>query len=232
MGTPDPLDAVQDPLVGAGLKTGATQLALLCARNNADAVSKAFCASATPPAITSLADLQKQLGLDFKAGQTGNGTGGNPAFVLTGHSSSLVTRFINAINPRAIIFTPPKSTGRVNNPQPLTTFTAMGFARGEQFVELVSNDPVTNDLGVLPAALREGVQRDRRGLCAIRHLDPRGRDRVHELLALSGHRHQEHGLRLSPVPPDRRADGYMSTACRSSRTRGATSSAITARTAR
>jgi len=145
-GSPDPLDKEPDPLVGAQLKTGALQLADLCARNNADAVSKAFCATATPPAITSLVDLQKLLGLDFKAGNTANGRNGNPAFVLTGHSSSLVTRFISAINPRAIIFTPPNSTGRVNNPQPLASFTAMGFARGEQFVELVANDPVNNDL--------------------------------------------------------------------------------------
>jgi hypothetical protein len=147
MGSPDmgdPLNSEPDPLVG--LKTGAAQLADLCARNNADAVSKAFCASATPPSIKSLVDLQKLLGLDFKAGNNSNGQNGNPAFVLTGHSSSLVTRFVSAINPRAIIFTPPKSTGRVNTPQPLTSLVAMGFVRGEQFVELVSNDPVSKDL--------------------------------------------------------------------------------------
>ena len=56
------------------------------------------------------------LGIDFKPGNTGNGKNGNPAFVLTGHSSSLVTHFTSAINPRAIIFTPPSSTGRVNTP--------------------------------------------------------------------------------------------------------------------
>jgi cytochrome c5 len=32
----------------------------------------------------------------------------------------------------------------VNNPQPLASFVAMGFVRGEQFVELVSNDPTAN----------------------------------------------------------------------------------------
>ena len=142
----DPLNVEPDPLVGASLKTGATQLAALCARNNGDAVSKAFCASPTPPAINSLVDLQKLLGLDFKPGNIGNGTGGNPAFAMTGHSSSLVTKFTSAINPRAIIFTPPNSRGRVNTPKPLASFIAMGFVRGEQFVELVSNDPVTADL--------------------------------------------------------------------------------------
>jgi hypothetical protein len=141
----DPLDSETDPLSPAlGFKTGAAQLAALCARNNGDAVSKAFCASGTPPVITSVVDLQKLVGLDFKAGQNGNGANGNPAFVLTGHSSSLVTHFTSAINPRAIIFTPPRSTGRVNTPQPLATFIAMGFVRGEQFVELISNDPTAN----------------------------------------------------------------------------------------
>jgi hypothetical protein len=143
--TGDPLDSEPDPLSAAnGFKSGAAQLAQLCARNNGDAVSKAFCASGTPPTIASIVDLQTLLGLDFKAGQTGNGRNGNPAFVLTGHSSSLVTHFTSAINPRAIIFTPPKSTGRVNNPQPLASFIAMGFVRGEQFIELISNDPTAN----------------------------------------------------------------------------------------
>jgi hypothetical protein len=98
-----------------------------------------------PPTITSLVELQQFLGLDFKPGNIGNGTGGNPAFVLTGHSSSLVTRFTSAINPRAIIFTPPLSRGRVNNAQPLASFIAMGFVRGEEFVELISNDPTHNN---------------------------------------------------------------------------------------
>jgi len=141
----DPLNTEPDPLSAAnGFKSGAAQLAALCARGNGDAVSKAFCASATPPTITSIADLQLLLGLDFKTGQTGNAKNGNPGFVLTGHSSSLVTRFTSAINPRAIIFTPPSSTGRVNNPAPLASFVVMGFVRGEQFVELISNDPTAN----------------------------------------------------------------------------------------
>ena len=139
------VNAVTDPLSPQlGFKTGQAQHDALCARNLGDAVAKAFCATATQPALTSIVDVQKLVGLDFKAGQTGNGKNGNPAFVLTGHSSSLVTKFTSAINPRVIIFTPPKSTGRVNNPNPLASFTAMGFVRGEQFVELVSNDPTAN----------------------------------------------------------------------------------------
>jgi hypothetical protein len=124
---------------------GDDQLAQLCARNNQDPVSRKLCA--TPkPVITSLVDLQKALGLDFQPGNTANGTLGNPAFVLTGHSSSLVTRFVSAINPRALIFTPAASNGRVSNPVKNAGFIAMGFVRGEQFSELVARDPVTKDL--------------------------------------------------------------------------------------
>jgi hypothetical protein len=140
-----PLSAITDPLSPLlGFKTGAAQLAQLCARGNADAVSKAFCATSTPPTITSITDLQALVGLAFQAGNNDNGTGGNPAFVLTGHSTSLVTQFTTPINPRAIIFTPPNTRGRVGTPKPLASFVAMGFVRGEQFVELVSNDPTAN----------------------------------------------------------------------------------------
>ena len=145
--TGDPLNSVSDPLSPLlGFKTGAAQLADLCARGNLDAVSKAFCATPTPPVITNLVDLQKLVGLDFKAGNITNGNNGNPAFVLTGHSSSLVTHFTSAINPRAIIFTPPITRGRVGTPKPLASLVVMGFVRGEQFVELISNDPNTNNL--------------------------------------------------------------------------------------
>jgi hypothetical protein len=116
----------------------------LSARKNGDPVSKAFCASATPPVINSLVDLQKLVGLAFVPNSKFNGINGNPAFVLTGHSSSLVTRFTSAINPRAIIFTPPNSRGGVNAPKPLANLVAMGFVRGEQFVELVAKDPTAS----------------------------------------------------------------------------------------
>src|ERR1700691_6083208 len=54
-----PLSAITDPLSPLlGFKTGAAQLAALCARGNGDAVSKAFCATSTPPTITSLTELQ------------------------------------------------------------------------------------------------------------------------------------------------------------------------------
>ncbi len=140
-----PITPVVQSDIFVGLPRGAAQLAILCARGNGDPISLRLCAPHLP-AITSLIELQKVLGLDFKPGQLGNGQGGNPAFVLTGHSSSLVTRFVSAINPRALIFTPPASNNRVGTPVANPNFIGMGFVRGEQFAELVAKDPKTNDL--------------------------------------------------------------------------------------
>lgn len=131
---PDPTNPEHesDPLVG--LPQGAAQLSAVCARNNGDAVSRAFC-RATAPAIDSIDDLQKLLAIDFVPRHQGNGDDQNAAFALTGHSTSLVARFTSSINPRAIIWTP-SQTGN---------FVMMGFARGEQFIELVANDPTRNN---------------------------------------------------------------------------------------
>ncbi len=129
--TLDPFHEV-DPL--AGFPEGTDQLSMLCARNNGDLVSRAFCGS-TAPTIQSLADLQKLLDIGFVPQHQGNGDAENAAFALTGHSTSLVARSTSPINPRAIIWTPTR-TGN---------FVMMGFARGEQFIELVANDPTRNN---------------------------------------------------------------------------------------
>ncbi len=147
--------------LAAALPTGREQLSRLCARGLGDPVSIAFC-SAGPdgPRIESLVDLQRLLGLDFKPGNIDNGLRGNPAFVLTGNSSSLAAQGVSAINPRALIFTPPNRRARVSArgarlPQnascddiepiaPLPKLVVMGFARGENFVELIAKDPTAN----------------------------------------------------------------------------------------
>ena len=156
---PQPGDALTDPL--HDLPTGAAQLAILCARNLGDPVAKAFCANpAMPPVITSLVELQKLVGLDFKPGNITNGHGGNPAFAMTGNSSSLVARSTSAINPRALVFTPPNRRSRlgadgtkldqsatcaeIETISPLNHLVAMGFTRGEDFVELIAKDPDAN----------------------------------------------------------------------------------------
>ncbi len=112
------------------LPTKAAQLAVLCARPGQDRVRQVFC-GATPPSVTSLTDLQTALGISFVSGT-------RPQFAITGHSSSLVARFVNSINPRAIIFTP------VNGD--LNSLVAMGFTRGEQFAEVAARDPVSGRL--------------------------------------------------------------------------------------
>lgn len=131
---PDPTNPEHeaDPLIN--LPQGPAQLAILCARNNGDSVSRAFC-GATPPDIRSIDDLQKLLGIDFVPRHQGNGDDQNAAFALIGHSTSLVSRFTSPINPRAIIWTP-SQTGN---------YVMMGFARGEQFIELVANDPTRSN---------------------------------------------------------------------------------------
>jgi len=130
----------------ANFPTGAEQQAILCSRltnlNAQNVVRDVFC-GATQPSITSLQELQSALGLAFTnanaTGRRNNGRRGNPAFTLTGHSSSLVARLTTTLNPRALIFTPP--TGRT-----LPGLVVMGFVRGDQFVEIVTSDRVTNEL--------------------------------------------------------------------------------------
>lgn len=109
------------------LLAGKDQLKVLCQRSGSDRVRQTFCAE-NPPAIKNLRDLQNALGLAF-------GQGSDPSFVLSGHSSSLVSRQVNSINPRAIIFTPPR--GNLQS----SPYVAMGFVRGEPFVEVVAHDP-------------------------------------------------------------------------------------------
>ena len=125
----------------AGLPTGADQLKALCSRGHQDLVSRGLCASPTP-SVLGLSDLQHAVGL-FSAPQP-------PQFALTGHSTSLIARSVSALNPRAIIFTPP--SGQPTTQQNDGTFiqdpgfVAMGFARGEQVAELVAHDPQQNQL--------------------------------------------------------------------------------------
>ncbi len=140
-----PVVTITDPL--AGLPVGGAQMTALCARlatqNINDRVRTAFC-GATPRTITSLTQLQTALGLAFPTnpvpGRGNNGNPGNgPAFAISGHSSSLVLRSVSAINPRAILFTPP--TGN-----PIPGFVALGFVRGDQFAEIIAHNPTSGVL--------------------------------------------------------------------------------------
>jgi hypothetical protein len=114
----------------------------LCSRGHTDPVSKAFC-GATPPTIKSLDDVINLIGLKFdpppyiipRLGQ-------NPGFMINIQSTGLGTRSVSVINPRTVLFTPPHTRGRMTGaPQPNASYTAMGFSRGEQMVEILAKDP-------------------------------------------------------------------------------------------
>jgi mono/diheme cytochrome c family protein len=103
--------------------------------DDADRFLQVFCADLKGkpvPSPKSLVEFESLLGLGFSNPAGANGAGGNPGFVLTGHSSSLVGRFVSAINPRAILFTPgPAANG----------YVALSYSRGDRFVEVATNDP-------------------------------------------------------------------------------------------
>jgi len=115
--------------------------------NDADLITKMFCQDLVPggsiPAPKSLAELQRILGLDFKDPNGGNGTGGNPAFAILGHSSALTARKVTTITPTAFIFTPPPADG--SKPR---GFIFLAFDPGEQFVEVASHDPTTDEVNL------------------------------------------------------------------------------------
>jgi hypothetical protein len=124
-----------------GLLTGTDQIQALCKRagpmddsnENFNAVTVAFCKQGKRP--TSLAELRDTLGLSFKATDPNatNGSNGNPAFALSGHSQSLLARSTSSVNPRAFIFSPPQG-----QPTRIKGFVIMSYTRGEQFAEVIS----------------------------------------------------------------------------------------------
>lgn len=120
----------RDPL--AGFPKGADALAKLCAGGGDDAAIDALCVKPTPN-IRSLQDLERALGLDFKEPSAGNARGGNPAFALTANSTALSGRFISAINPAVILF----------SPQRTERFVSTMFVRGENAVEIAAREPST-----------------------------------------------------------------------------------------
>lgn len=122
--TPIPKTYLTDKDAFNQLPQGASQLAVLCSRKSDDLVRKAFC-GANAPTVASLVDLQQAIGLSLTKQPFAT-------FALTGHSSSLVRKFVSAINPRAIIFSAAGSD-----------FVAMGFVRGEKLVEIAAGDPKT-----------------------------------------------------------------------------------------
>lgn len=140
------------------LPHGKDQLKILCARPGQDKVRQVFC-STNPPKVTSLVEMQKALGLGIvdptRVGRGNNGDGGNAAFTFTAGSSSLVGKFTSAINPRLIMFTPP------NGADP--SLVALGFLRGEQFVEVIAGDPSTNQLNFFLVVFEQACNATKEG---------------------------------------------------------------------
>ncbi len=101
----------------------------LCATPRGDTFFQRICGGVRPN-IPDLAGLLKLVGLDQ-----------NRAFALTGNSTSLVAMSVSALNPRIVVF--PRVKDTLERPPSLV---AVGFVRGEQFVEVVSRDLNTEEL--------------------------------------------------------------------------------------
>jgi hypothetical protein len=108
--------------------------------DQADRITNRFCQDVKPggtmPTPRSLEQLMALLDLDFVNPAGGNGTGGNPAFAILGHSSALTARKVSSITPTAFIFTPLQSDGTVP-----PDYMFLAFDPGETFVEVASFSP-------------------------------------------------------------------------------------------
>jgi len=127
---------ISDPL--SDLPTGVDQWTAVCAKKYGDMISAKFCASATPPKLTSLADLEALLGLTVLPLPA---TNNNVRVTLNGESTGLGIRSVNPITPRAFLSTPPLA-----NAQPNPNYQVLSFSRGEPLVEMVANDPAAQTL--------------------------------------------------------------------------------------
>ena len=126
------------------LPQGEEQIQTVCARNEGktNKVINAFCVDGARP--TSLIGLQQALGIAIvdptQTGRGNNGAGDNPSFAVQGHSSSLVGRFVSALNPRVVVF----SDEVLNNNTPNPDFVIQAFTRGDQLAEIIVNNPDTS----------------------------------------------------------------------------------------
>ena len=127
---------------------GQLQLDALCARlvdaNIQSVVRDSFCAQPRPQ-ISSAQDLLTALGLPFN-GPLGMEAqllwnNGNPAWSVIGHSAGLARRTVSPVNPRVIVQTPVAS-----HSDPTPGFVIMAFTRGEGFAEIITHDPVRDDV--------------------------------------------------------------------------------------
>jgi len=112
--------------------TGPRQTRRVCDRSPRDRVGLALCNPSTPP-IYGLEDLYRAIRL---------GEGQPRMVAATTHSLGLSARSVSTLNPRAFVF---EDTNASSGPITPERIVATSFARGEQFVELVGQDPTTYD---------------------------------------------------------------------------------------
>lgn len=128
--SPTPTVTLPDPRVSRSLEE-------ICARDNHDPIATSLCVSPRPR-ITRLTELLDAVGL---------GEGDARSFAATGNSTSLVAKFASPLNPRVVIFS--------GEGFALNQMRAVGFLRGEQFVELMGYDPVKSDLNLYLLRFRQ-----------------------------------------------------------------------------
>lgn len=116
----------------ANMAHGAEQTARVCRRTADDLVHALFCSGAMTQ-VAGLSELQSALGVGSESVRSVVSAPGGDfvGLALTGHSTGLVARSVSAINPRLI------AVHFQNDPFQMI---AVGFARGEQFAEIVTRD--------------------------------------------------------------------------------------------
>jgi hypothetical protein len=129
------------------LETGEAQFERLCGSGNRDVVIDLFCAGQRPQ-IGSFLELREGLGLGRRHDDSYQG------FAVSGHSTSLVSRVVSAINPRAIFVQPESHTHEL---------MALAFARGEQFSEIVTRDRSSGELTFYLVAFTQDCNESDRG---------------------------------------------------------------------
>ncbi|MBJ93895.1 MAG: hypothetical protein CMP23_05395 [Rickettsiales bacterium] len=128
--------------------SGDEQLEALCARlvrtGTESKVRDVFC-DGTPPTIDSSAALLAAFGLSFNGpldltaqAELDNG---NPGWAALGHSAALSRRSVSPLNPRVIVHSQVRS-----HLEPSPGFVAVALSRGEDFAEIITHDPVRNDI--------------------------------------------------------------------------------------
>ena len=159
-----------------GQATGMEQMKKICDRPGNDRIRKVFCSQggADPivdiSSINSLRSFQEAIGFEIPSFEeieaniqaAANAGAVDPAaegafrsglngtsFAFTVHSSSLVKSFTSPVNPRLVMFTSPVARPEDTELEALNIpddVIAIGFVRGEQFVEIAAKDEDTGEI--------------------------------------------------------------------------------------